>query len=563
MSLSRSFLKFSPFFLIVGLLGFFSLYLTAPEAQAQVIDRYSFNSLEYANSKYPLTLWVSPGGGASACNEEYLTAFSNPSCFTEKTTVVNGMSFDFKVATNSAGYLRLCPQEGLGMPGTCPVLGINQGEQVTTAVVITRNNGPQATPIKNLPVELRGYSSATSQNVSVYFGNQESDTNIESKPFLDENGNVFHVFFAQVRSSQASQSFVFDDNILVRTPLGASFDLVSFWRNATIEDFNSFNSIEDVFDFIQFGNLEPEPSEPIEGFDPNKIGTRGAFLEIISPLYGTTFPPEIDDINFLANLRINDPMWFRYMRNVGAGTGERYFLKRYIKIYGTDIKVYQEESPGVDLEVSVTDASMDIAWTIPNLNGGSMLVGIELWKTVCIGIFGLQFNCKDRVEDYAETFINMHFNSYEQETGFQNPSQNPESPLTDCANWDIGCQIQKALEYLLYPSTSFRDKVSQFNSILETRFPFAYIYDVVDIFSGLSFEETDRSDIDLTFNFDIEDLNVEDDEMEIQMMTTEGIIGDEGFISNQTWSFLRLLVGLSVYLFGVFWVYRKVTNIKL
>lgn len=86
-----------------------------------------------------------------------------------------------------------------------------------------------------------------------------------------------------------------------------------------------------------------------------------------------------------------------------------------------------------------------------------------------------------------ETFFNVSTNTYLQATGLLSPRDNP-SGLTqiDCDTFDIGCQFQKALVYLIVPPQNVLDRFTAVWQRLSTVKPFGYLTAALDALRGVN-----------------------------------------------------------------------------
>ncbi len=75
-----------------------------------------------------------------------------------------------------------------------------------------------------------------------------------------------------------------------------------------------------------------------------------------------------------------------------------------------------------------------------------------------------------------ETFFNVVNNSYLEATGLLNPKANP-ADLTqiNCSTFDVGCQFQKALTFLLIPSQNVLDRYNSLWQNIQYKVPFGYV----------------------------------------------------------------------------------------
>lgn len=82
------------------------------------------------------------------------------------------------------------------------------------------------------------------------------------------------------------------------------------------------------------------------------------------------------------------------------------------------------------------------------------------------------------VED--DTFFNVVTNTYLQATGIDNPRANPgDLSQIDCDTFDIGCQFQKALTFLIIPSQGVLDRYNSLWQQIRYKIPFGYVTVVI------------------------------------------------------------------------------------
>jgi hypothetical protein len=85
--------------------------------------------------------------------------------------------------------------------------------------------------------------------------------------------------------------------------------------------------------------------------------------------------------------------------------------------------------------------------------------------------------------EIATTFFNVATNTYLMATGLNDPNQNA-STLTQiqvtCGSFDVGCQVQKAIVFLFYPSANSLDRFGGLWHNIETKRPFGYVTVTID-----------------------------------------------------------------------------------
>lgn len=85
----------------------------------------------------------------------------------------------------------------------------------------------------------------------------------------------------------------------------------------------------------------------------------------------------------------------------------------------------------------------------------------------------------------AQTFFNVNTNTYQIATGLLTPDSIPTETQNDCTTFDIGCQFQKALMFLFYPSQAVLDRFSSLWQNISTKKPFGYVTMTIDALTDL------------------------------------------------------------------------------
>jgi len=88
--------------------------------------------------------------------------------------------------------------------------------------------------------------------------------------------------------------------------------------------------------------------------------------------------------------------------------------------------------------------------------------------------------------DIAESFFNVNVNTYAQATGLDSPRDNFTETQIDCESFDIGCQFQKAMMFLFYPSDASLDRYANLWRNVATKKPFGYITQTAAALQGLN-----------------------------------------------------------------------------
>jgi len=85
----------------------------------------------------------------------------------------------------------------------------------------------------------------------------------------------------------------------------------------------------------------------------------------------------------------------------------------------------------------------------------------------------------------AQSFFNVNTNTYELATGLVTPNSTPTETQNDCGTFDVGCQFQKALMFLFYPSQAVLDRFSSLWQNISTKKPFGYVTMTIDALTNL------------------------------------------------------------------------------
>lgn len=85
----------------------------------------------------------------------------------------------------------------------------------------------------------------------------------------------------------------------------------------------------------------------------------------------------------------------------------------------------------------------------------------------------------------AQSFFNVNINSYELATGLTTPITTPTETQNDCSTFDVGCQFQKAIMFLFYPSQAVLDRFSTLWQNISTKKPFGYVTMTIDALTDL------------------------------------------------------------------------------
>ena len=146
-------------------------------------------------------------------------------------------------------------------------------------------------------------------------------------------------------------------------------------------------------------------------------------------------------------------------------------------------------------------------------------------------------------------------NTYQQETGMENPFARPNSPYGDCTTWEMSCQITNALTYLFYPSPVSLNMYTDFWNVFYPRTPIPYIDGAVDVVFTVmgdlrTAEEAPQTDIALAIDQEvIPFLNAD---LPLFTMSESELTGANGFVDSNTMDLIRTLMGLAVHISGVY-----------
>lgn len=108
------------------------------------------------------------------------------------------------------------------------------------------------------------------------------------------------------------------------------------------------------------------------------------------------------------------------------------------------------------------------------------------------------FYAKEDGSIYSETaqsFFNVNTNTYQIATGLVTPNSTPTETQNDCSTFDVGCQFQKALMFLFYPSQAVLDRFSSLWQNISTKKPFGYVTMTIDALTNLDTESAHAFDI--------------------------------------------------------------------
>lgn len=95
----------------------------------------------------------------------------------------------------------------------------------------------------------------------------------------------------------------------------------------------------------------------------------------------------------------------------------------------------------------------------------------------------------------AQSFFNVNTNTYEIATGLTTPNSTPTETQNDCSTFDVGCQFQKAIMFLFYPSQTILDKFGNLWQNISTKKPFGYVTVTIQQLTNLDTNSAHAFDI--------------------------------------------------------------------
>jgi len=97
--------------------------------------------------------------------------------------------------------------------------------------------------------------------------------------------------------------------------------------------------------------------------------------------------------------------------------------------------------------------------------------------------------------EVAQSFFNVNINSYQIATGLTDPQAIPTETQNDCTTFDVGCQFQKAIMFLFYPSQAVLDRFSSLWQNVATKKPFGYVTMTIDALTNLDTNSAHAFDV--------------------------------------------------------------------
>jgi len=191
------------------------------------------------------------------------------------------------------------------------------------------------------------------------------------------------------------------------------------------------------------------PGETVPGeYEPGATTPAPKNIEILEPTYGTTTATT----TFMVQVKYKTPLSLdfrpsttRHFRIVDALTGEI--------DYQYNVTLGANESENVTITATAT-----------------ALIGSKFIRAMYLDMNGNAYS------EIDEIFFNVATNTYFGATGRITPrdTTGTQSQL-DCTTFDIGCQFQKALQFLFVPSSDTLDRFSSLWQSLQDKKPFGYV----------------------------------------------------------------------------------------
>jgi len=169
-------------------------------------------------------------------------------------------------------------------------------------------------------------------------------------------------------------------------------------------------------------------------------------IEIIEPTYATTTATT----TYLVQIKFKTPFSFdsrptttRHYEIVDAVTGELNYS------YSADIPPNSAENIVITATTTTTEGSKYIRAMYLDTKGGIY-------------------------SEVDEVFFNVATNTYFLATGLLSPKDKPPTAI-DCGIFEVGCQVQKAITFLFYPSDKVLDRFSNTWQTIAEKKPFGYV----------------------------------------------------------------------------------------
>jgi hypothetical protein len=112
---------------------------------------------------------------------------------------------------------------------------------------------------------------------------------------------------------------------------------------------------------------------------------------------------------------------------------------------------------------------------------------IELTEGSKLLYAGYQLENGAWYSEVAETFFNVATNTYLAATGVETPRDGTGTQTQiDCTLYDVGCQFQKAIQFLFKPSSTALDRFQNLWTLIELKKPFGYVSVTIAQLTGLN-----------------------------------------------------------------------------
>jgi len=230
-------------------------------------------------------------------------------------------------------------------------------------------------------------------------------------------------------------------------------------KSSTVDIYDGFcyrncgNSVDITFQ-LNATDIETEPIllNPVE---------TPQYIEIIEPIYGTTTATN----TVLFSVRFQTPPSIDFRPTTTRKYTVYDAITRDIEyVYSATVPPNSSENFIVNQNVTLSDGSKIIEAGYFTENGGLY-------------------------SELDSVFFNVATNTWLANTGTLSPDDNAGNlSQIDCDLFDVGCQFQKAIMFLFYPSEGILDRFSNLWQTISTKVPFGYV--TVTIASLRDFNQT-------------------------------------------------------------------------
>lgn len=112
---------------------------------------------------------------------------------------------------------------------------------------------------------------------------------------------------------------------------------------------------------------------------------------------------------------------------------------------------------------------------------------IELTEGSKLLYAGYQLDNGAWYSEVAETFFNVATNTYLAATGLETPRDSTgDQTQINCSLYDVGCQFQKAIQFIFKPSSTALDRFQNLWTLIELKKPFGYVSVTISQLTGLN-----------------------------------------------------------------------------